>query len=172
MQMPDICARCGKVESAALWEIKHSTIKYDSDFGPILLILSLLLLLTGDHICSGRREHYRIPVPVCEACLRVLRVHRIFSIVLKLTSLIGAGLASGLYCYKLEPNNEYFGPFVWIVVGLLGCLGGWCAGAVVAEILGFFLRANMVSFDGLYFRFRNKGFHRQFALLNPNWVKP
>ena len=170
--MPDLCARCGQPESIALWEIKHSTRTYDSDPNPLVLGLQLLLLPFGIHADDAKREHYRIPVPVCAACLRLMRLHHSISLALQLSGLVVTGLVSGRYCYKIVPNSEYFEPFIWIVVGLLGGLSGWLAGLVVAEILGFFLRVKMVSFDGLHFRFRNQAFHRAFALLNPNWVKP
>jgi len=167
MQMPTICARCGQSEGTTTWNVKGTVSTREERLG----VSALLCLLThrSDRV---RRESYCFSAPVCEACRRPLLIERVLTIVLRLAGLIGGGLGLGLSCNRLDPNDEYFGPFVWIITGLLGCLGGGLAALLSAWIIDFITHSNLASFTGLHSPFRNSEFYRQFAALDSAWVKP
>jgi hypothetical protein len=92
--------------------------------------------------------------------------------VLALAGVLTGACWLGHKTYQSDDDDECFGPFPWIGAACLGALIGWGVGVLLGFMGKVFTSTDLGSFNGHYFRVRNKDFEPQFGELNPGWANP
>lgn len=158
-ELPKICARCGLRQGTSFWKIKGQVSKVDS--------LTLVTFWLG--FVLFQRFSYCFSLPVCNPCRAVLEKSQKVSVLIKLIGAILGIIVLGIYA-RFIIRRESIGTLIFSTV-TFGGLIGYALGSIVGGIIKLRSSSYICSFNGQYFQFKNKNFHRQFAIMNPTLVK-
>ena len=160
---PEICARCGSPNVAAIWRANQQTGQFN--------VWAFLTTWFDVHI--SRFMPNTFDVPVCSTCgTQLERIHKMAKgITIFLAALLGLLLGLVFLVKGVRADNLLPGILLMLLVTLfgaaLGAVGGIVFGLIIQEVLNY----EFCSYDGQYYHFVNKKFRREFALLNPTLVK-
>jgi len=162
-KLPDLCSRCGSLNGAGTWKVPQKANQFNL----------WAFLTTWFGLNMPRFEPNTFNVPVCSPCKAQLERSQKLTrgITISLAALLGL-LAGLVFLVKgVSLNNLLVGLIILILITLfsamIGAFGGIIFGLAIQDALNY----EFCSFDGQYYHFKNKKFHREFALLNPELVK-
>ena len=164
---PLVCASCGSPKVAATWIRSLQKERFSA--------WTFLTMPFG--VSTTRRTTYTFEMPVCTKCKQKLdRIDKITTGI-NLSAAIGCGGIMGIGILGLMAlGDQKFSLMVYAFLATLLALVGAYFGGIIGKLIEWAIKYLMVydffDFDGRYFRFDNKKFEHEFALLNPGWVKP
>lgn len=165
MNVPHMCARCGTPNIKALFQLKGTAVTHEWGWAT-----SWLLCYFSPWNGPMTREKYAISVPLCGKCLVPVRRAHSAAKVLAVAGLLAGAAWLGVKGHQLE-DEEFSGILSIVGVGA-GAVIGWGAGRALGWIIQTLTATELGSFNGRYFRFRNKEFERQFGAMHPGWARP
>ena len=160
---PECCSRCGSPNVAFTWRANQQGSQFN--------LLAFLTIWFDLHI--SRFIPNTFDVPVCSPCgIQLERIHKMTkTITISLAAVLGLLLGLVFVVKGLGADNLLIGFILMLWVTLFGAILGAVGGIVLGLIIQEGLNYEFCSFDGQYYRFKNKKFRREFTALNPTLVK-
>jgi hypothetical protein len=160
---PDLCSRCGSTQVATVWKINASR----AQFNLWTFITQWFAFIFSRDLPNP------IPVPICRACeAQLIKIDKISrGVTVFLAILLGLIFGLVYWVRGVHGNNLLAAITIMILIILFGALFGVFDGIIFDMIIKEALNYEFCSFDGEYYQFKNRKFHRQFAALNPGLVK-
>jgi hypothetical protein len=149
VQLPRICGCCGKEPATTTWKIQSKVER--------LSAATALTIFAGMAVTNVKT--YTFPVSVCESCRQTLARDAVFKRRITIGGAVVAVAALvGIMIFK-ERAFDAFGILFLLSLGFI-----FIARMIFTHRLG--------RFDGRFFRFNTRRYHDEFAVLNPELVRP